>query len=183
MLALNHRAVAWMERISARPYPFEKIDFLLAPAFPFGGMEHPGAIFYNENSFIFRERPTTPPARPLLDDLHEVAHQWFGDLVTMQWFDDLWLKEGFATYMAAKAQYALDSTGGCLEDLLSAEQARGLRRRPDVRHQLALAELDNLDQAKSNYGAIVYNKAPERAQAAQLSRGRGRVSEAGFANF
>ena len=64
----THRALAWMERYFGRPYPFEKFDFVLAPAFPFGGMEHPGAVFYNEDGFIFRERPTLPrTARPLFD--------------------------------------------------------------------------------------------------------------------
>ena len=60
LLALNQRALDWMERYFGRPYPFEKFDFVLAPAFPFGGMEHPGAVFYNEDRFIFRERPTLP---------------------------------------------------------------------------------------------------------------------------
>ena len=141
LLALNHRAVTWMESYFGRPYPFEKMDFLLAPAFPFGGMEHPGAIFFNENSFIFRERPTTARRIGRFSTiLHEVAHQWFGDLVTMRWFDDLWLKEGFATYMAAKAQFALDSTTGAWKTFLSVEQAGGVRRRPDRGHELALAE-------------------------------------------
>ncbi len=77
LLALNHRALGWMERYFARPYPFEKFDFVLAPAFPFGGMEHPGAIFYNEDQFIFRERPTLPRQLGRFSTiLHEVAHQW-----------------------------------------------------------------------------------------------------------
>ena len=77
LLALNQRALTWMERYFARPYPFEKLDFVLAPAFPFGGMEHPGAIFYNEDRFIFRERPTMPRVLGRYSTiLHEVAHQW-----------------------------------------------------------------------------------------------------------
>ena len=161
LLALNHKAITWMEGYFNRAYPFEKFDFLLAPAFPFGGMEHPGAIFYNENSFIFRERPTlTRRIGRFSTILHEVAHQWFGDLVTMQWFDDLWLKEGFATYMAAKAQDSLDSSSGAWKTFYQGnkpsaygvDQTRGTN---SLWQQLA-----NLDQAKSNYGAIVYNKAP-----------------------
>ena len=86
---------------------------MLAPAFPFGGMEHPGAVFYSEDGFIFRERPTLPRRLGRLSTiLHEVAHQWFGDLVTMRWFDDLWLKEGFATFMAAKALATLEPEAG-----------------------------------------------------------------------
>jgi aminopeptidase N len=161
LLALTHRAVSWMESYFGIPYPFEKVDFLLAPAFPFGGMEHPGAIFFNENSFIFRERPTL--ARRLgrfSTILHEVAHQWFGDLVTMQWFDDLWLKEGFATYMAAKAQYSLDSTTGAWKTFYQGNKPAAYNVDQTTGTNSLWQKLDNLDQAKSNYGAIVYNKAP-----------------------
>jgi aminopeptidase N len=161
LLALNHRAVAWMETYFARPFPFEKMDFLLAPAFPFGGMEHPGAIFFNENSFIFRDRPTTARRIGRFSTiLHEVAHQWFGDLVTMRWFDDLWLKEGFATYMAAKAQFALDSTGGAWKTFYQSNKPAAYGVDQTAGTNSLWQKLANLDQAKSNYGAIVYNKAP-----------------------
>lgn len=161
LLALNQRAISWMEGYFARPYPFEKFDFLLAPAFPFGGMEHPGAIFYNENSFIFRERPTlTRRIGRFSTILHEVAHQWFGDLVTMRWFDDLWLKEGFATYMAAKAQYSLDSTTGAWKTFYQGNKPSAYNVDQTTGTNSLWQQLANLDQAKSNYGAIVYNKAP-----------------------
>ena len=161
LIAANARGLAWLERYFARPYPFGKFDFVLAPAFPFGGMEHPGAIFYNEESFIYRERPTlTQRLGRTATIYHEVAHQWFGDLVTMKWFDDLWLKEGFATYMAAKMQDALDPSSQAWKTFY-------LRNKP-VAYAVDASEgttpiwqqLANLDQAKSNYGAIVYNKAP-----------------------
>ena len=161
IIVANDVAARWLESYFARPFPFKKLDVLLAPAFPFGGMEHPGAIFYNEDRFIFRERPTLPQRLGRTATIyHEVAHQWFGDLVTMRWFDDLWLKEGFATYIAAKMQASLDTSSGVWKTFY-------LRNKP-----LAYAvdatrgttpvwqSLDNLDQAKSNYGAIVYNKAP-----------------------
>ena len=161
LLALNHRALAWMERYFARPYPFEKFDFVLAPAFPFGGMEHPGAIFYNEDRFIFRERPTLPRQLGRFSTiLHEVAHQWFGDLVTMKWFDDLWLKEGFATYLAAKALADLDSTSGAWKAFYLGNKPAAYGVDQTAGTTPLWQQLDNLDQAKSNYGAIVYNKAP-----------------------
>jgi aminopeptidase N len=161
LLAMNLAALDWMERYFARPYPFAKFAFLLAPAFPFGGMEHPGAVFYNEDRFIFRERPTLPQRLGRFSTiLHEVAHMWFGDLVTMQWFDDLWLKEGFATYMAAKALADLDSTSGAwMTFYLANKPAAYAVDATDGTTPLWQA-LDNLDQAKSTYGAIVYNKAP-----------------------
>ncbi len=161
IVALNRRALSFLEEYFGIPYPFGKLDMLLAPAFPFGGMEHPGAIFYNEDRLIFRERPTVNQllARNALI-YHEVAHQWFGDLVTMAWFDDLWLKEGFATYMAAKMQEALDPGS-------DAWKTFHLRNKPPAYAVDATAgttpiwqELANLDQAKSTYGPIVYNKAP-----------------------
>jgi aminopeptidase N len=161
LLALNHRALRWMESYFDRPYPFEKFDFVLAPAFPFGGMEHPGAIFFNENSFIFRERPTTARRIGRFSTiLHEVAHQWFGDLVTMRWFDDLWLKEGFATYMAAKAQFALDSSSGAWKTFYQSNKPAAYGVDQTAGTNSLWQRLANLDQAKSNYGAIVYNKAP-----------------------
>jgi len=157
----NDRGLRWLEQYFAYRYPFGKLDVLLAPAFPFGGMEHPGAIFYSEERFIFREPPTIPQRLGRTATIyHEVAHQWFGDLVTMRWFDDLWLKEGFATYMAAKMQASMDPASDAWKTFY-------LRNKPAA-YAVDVTEgttpvwqgLANLDQAKSNYGAIVYNKAP-----------------------
>ncbi len=161
LLALNARALAWMERYFDRPYPFEKYDFVLAPAFPFGGMEHPGAVFYSEDRFIFRERPTVPRRLARFSTiLHEVAHMWFGDLVTMRWFDDLWLKEGFATYMAAKALADLDTASGAWKTFYLANKPLAYGVDQTTGTVPLWQDLANLDQAKSNYGPIVYNKAP-----------------------
>lgn len=161
LIATNARAIAWLETYTARKFPFQKFDFLLAPAFPFGGMEHPGAVFYNEESFIYREPPTRNQLLGREATIyHEVSHQWFGDLVTMQWFDDLWLKEGFATYIAAVMQDDLSPGANAwrtfyLRNKPVAYATDASRGTTPVWQSLA-----NLDQAKSNYGAIVYNKAP-----------------------
>ena len=161
LLALNQQALDWMERYFGRPFPFEKFDFVLAPAFPFGGMEHPGAVFYNEDRFIFRERPTLPQQLNRFSTiLHEVAHQWFGDLVTMRWFDDLWLKEGFATFMAAKALAEIDPGADAWKTFYLGNKPPAYAVDQTAGTRPLWQELANLDQAKSNYGAIVYNKAP-----------------------
>ncbi len=161
LLVLNQRALDWMERYFGRAFPFEKFDFVLAPAFPFGGMEHPGAVFYNEDRFIFRERPTLPQRLARFSTiLHEVAHQWFGDLVTMRWFDDLWLKEGFATFMAAKALADIDPSADAWKTFYLGNKPQAYAVDQTAGTRPLWQELDNLDQAKSNYGAIVYNKAP-----------------------
>ncbi len=161
LIAMNTQALRWLGDWFGVSYPFDKYDFLLAPVFPFGGMEHPGAVFYNEQSFIFRERPTVSQTLGRQATIfHEVAHQWFGDYVTMRWFDDLWLKEGFATYMAAKMQAAIAPAATPWKTFY-------LRNKPVAYGTDATAgttpvwqQLDNLEQAKSNYGPIVYNKAP-----------------------
>ncbi len=161
LLALNHRALDWMERYFGRPYPFEKYDFVVAPAFPFGGMEHPGAVFYSEDRFIFRERPTLPRRLARFSTiLHEAAHQWFGDLVTMRWFDDLWLKEGFASFMAAKALADIDPKADAWKTFYLGNKPPAYAVDQTAGTRPLWQELGNLDQAKSNYGAIVYNKAP-----------------------
>jgi aminopeptidase N len=161
LLALNMRALDWLEEYFATPFPFAKYDMVLAPAFPFGGMEHPGAVFYNEDTFIFRERPTLPQRLGReATTYHEVAHQWFGDLVTMRWFDDLWLKEGFATYMAAKMQNALSPDANAWKTFYLRNKPTAYAVDATTGTTPVWQELDNLDQAKSNYGAIVYNKAP-----------------------
>jgi aminopeptidase N len=153
-------ALGSLERYFGIAYPFQQFQYMLSPAFPFGGMEHPGVTMFNEESFIYREPPTLNQRLGRRATIyHEVAHQWFGDYVTMRWFDDLWLKEGFATYMAAKMQE--------MEHLPNPWMSFYLRNKPAAYDVDVTAgttpiwqQLANLDQAKSNYGAIVYNKAP-----------------------
>ncbi len=183
LLALNHRALDWMERWFGRPYPFEKFDFVLAPAFPFGGMEHPGAVFYSEDGFIFRERPTLPRRLARFSTiLHEVAHQWFGDLVTMRWFDDLWLKEGFATFMAAKALAELEPRADAWKTFYLGNKPSAYAVDQTAGTRPLWQALGNLDQAKSNYGAIVYNKAPAVLRQLEYLVGQG-AFQAGVRRF
>jgi aminopeptidase N len=158
---LHTRALAWLEDYTGVPYPFGKFDIVMIPSFQFGGMEHAGAIFYNQGNQILDESATQ---NQLLDRAstiaHETAHMWFGDLVTMKWFNDVWMKEVFANFMAAKivnpsfpdvnhdlrfllahypAAYSVDRTAG----------TNPIRQR-----------LSNLDEAAQLYGPIIYQKAP-----------------------
>lgn len=160
-IATNRAAVRWLADWFGVPFPFAKLDILLAPAFPFGGMEHVGAIFYNEDRFVFREPPTLPQRLGRDQTIyHEVSHQWFGDLVTMRWFDDLWLKEGFASYMAARVQVDLQPDSNAWTTFLLSTKMPAYRADASSGTQPLWQSLDNLDAAKSNYGPIVYNKAP-----------------------
>ena len=100
---LHAAALAWLEEYTGIPYPFGKFDFVAIPSFQFGGMEHPGAILYNASSLLLEESATQNQILGRASLIaHETSHMWFGDLVTMRWFDDVWMKEVFASFMAAK---------------------------------------------------------------------------------
>jgi len=158
---MHHRSVKWLSAYFDYDYPFQKLDIVLAPGFPYTGMEHAGAIFYRETALVIDHRPTQGELTLRSSVIyHEVSHQWFGNLVTMKWFDDLWLKEGFATFMG----YTL------LENLEPGKRA-WLRFHQRVKPRAysidatsgttpVYQKLGNLADAKSAYGAIVYNKAP-----------------------
>ena len=155
----------WLEDYTDIPYPFAKYSFIILPGFQYGGMEHTGATLYNDTRMFLSEHPTLDEelARAKLI-AHETAHMWFGDYVTMDWFNDVWTKEVFANYFAA-----------CITEPLF----------PNVNHSLnwmktytsaSLAEdrtpgsnsirqpLDNLRNAGLIYGNIIYNKAPVMMQ-------------------
>ncbi len=158
---ITARGMAWLTDFFQQPFPFTKYDIVLIPGFPFGGMEHAGATFLREDGVLFRSAPTAADrfGRDILT-LHELTHQWFGDLVTMRWFDDLWLKEGFAQYMAYSAQNALQPNSGAwkhfYEDIKPL--AYGIDETPGTTP--IFQDIPNLKDAKSAYGAIVYQKAP-----------------------
>ncbi len=171
VLRLNREATAYFERYFARKFPFAKYDLVLLPEFPYGGMEHAGATFLNEERVLF---PAPPSATDLLRRaqliFHETSHQWFGDLVTMRWFDDLWLKEGFANFMAAKATEALlpefDAWTAFHALKTSAVRTDATRGTTAIRYPLK-----NLADAKSAYGAIVYSKGPAVLRQAEFYLG------------
>ena len=81
-------------------YPFDKYDTVFCPEFNFGAMENPGCVTFNENShLLYRASNITAKTYRAYTTLHELSHMWFGNLVTMEWWDGLWLKESFASYM------------------------------------------------------------------------------------
>ena len=158
---LHAAALDWLEGYTGIEYPYQKFGFVLIPAHPYSGMEHVGAIQYRASTLFLEEAPSdTQLLRRAALIAHEAAHMWFGDLVTMRWFNDVWTKEVFANLMAGKivnpsfpninhelnflvrhypAAYSVDRTSG----------ANPIRQ-----------HLPNLNEAGQMYGAIIYNKAP-----------------------
>jgi aminopeptidase N len=145
----------------AQPFPFPKYDMVMIPGFAYGGMEHAGATFLREESILFRTAPTHSDRlnRDILL-LHELTHQWFGDLTTMRWFDDLWLKEGFAQYMAYNALNALKPDENVWKRFYQAIKPAAYAIDSTPGTTPIYQEIPNLKDAKSAYGAIVYSKAP-----------------------
>jgi aminopeptidase N len=158
---LHARALAWLEGYTAIDYPWGKFDFVLIPSFQFGGMEHAGAIFYDAADLLLDESATQNQLLERASVIaHETAHMWFGDLVTMRWFDDVWLKEVFANFMAAKiVNPSFPELNHELRFLLAhhpgAYQVDRTAGTNPIRQPLA-----NLDDAGQMYGAIIYQKAP-----------------------
>ena len=107
---LEHTAelVTGLERYFGRPYPFAKLDVIAAVDFSAGAMENAGAIVYREQSILIGEgAPLDQKRSVLVTHTHELSHQWFGDLVTPAWWDDIWLNESFATWMSYRTLNAL----------------------------------------------------------------------------
>lgn len=170
---LHQQALEYLEEYTAYAFPFQKLDFAAIPGFQYGGMEHVGAIQYRENA-LFLDPSSTENQKLGRAKLiaHETAHMWFGDLVTMDWFNDVWMKEVFANFMADKIVNPAF---------------------PDINHQLAFMithypnaygedrtlgtnpirqALENLNNAGSLYGSIIYNKAPIMMRQLELVLGK-----------
>lgn len=183
LVTMHGEGLRWLATQFGVPYPFGKLDLVLLPGFPYGGMEHAGAIFYRETALLFDHAPTDGElVRRSTLVYHELSHQWFGNLVTMRWFDDLWLKEGFATFLGYQALEALEPERKAWLRFLQRVKPRAYEVDGTPGTTPVFQVLQNLADAKSAYGAIVYNKAP--AMLRQLHEQLGaKVFQSGLKRF
>ena len=158
IFVVTKQGFAFFEEVFARPYPFGKYDQLFVPEFNAGAMENAGSVTFLED-YLFRSRVTDAAYESRAGTiLHEMAHMWFGDLVTMRWWDDLWLNESFATYMANLATVEAtrwphawttfaneEKTWACRQDQLS------------TTHPIA-ADIIDLEAVETNFDGITYAK-------------------------
>ncbi|MEO0339235.1 MAG: nucleoside transporter C-terminal domain-containing protein, partial [Bacteroidota bacterium] len=158
---LHAQSIDWMEDYTGMEMPFQKFDFALIPGFQYGGMEHIGAIFYRESSLMLDEDPTENRLLGRASLIaHETSHMWFGDLVTMDWFNDVWLKEVFANFLAAKiVNPGFPEIDHDLRFLFAHVPSALGEDRTEGSHPIQ-QELDNLKNAGTLYGRIIYQKAP-----------------------
>ncbi|MHA5283661.1 aminopeptidase N [Corynebacterium sp. CQ3829_602738] len=142
-----------------RTYPFgDKYDQVFCPEYNMGAMEHVGCVTYRDE-YIFTSEPTPYRLERRNDTiLHEMAHMWFGDLVTMQWWDDLWLNESFATWSAATAQTAIGEYADAWTTFASVEKAWAYQQdQLPSTHPIA-ADAPDIETAEQNFDGITYAK-------------------------
>ncbi len=154
-------ALEWQEDFTGVPYPFAKYDVIILPGFQYGGMEHTGATLYADRRMFLDEHSTLNErlGRSALI-AHETSHMWFGDYVTMRWFDDVWTKEVFANYFASRIVEPLypdvNHRLNFIRDYIPASYSEDRTAGANPIKQ----ELDNLRNAGLVYGNIIYDKSP-----------------------
>lgn len=153
------QSLARLEKYFGLPYPYEKLDLVAVPDFEAGAMENAGAVFFRETLLLVDNATISLAEKKRVAEViaHELAHMWFGNLVTMKWWDDLWLNEAFATWMAFK-----------VVDEWKPEWRMWNNFEPHRAAALALdalsnthpvyADVENAAQATENFDAITYEK-------------------------
>jgi aminopeptidase N/puromycin-sensitive aminopeptidase len=142
------------------PYPLKKLDLIALPDFEAGAMENFGAITYRETDLLLDPKTASVGAKKTVAIVvaHEMAHQWFGDLVTMQWWDNLWLNEGFATWMETKAVAKMHPEWNIDQGVvLDEDDTLNLDAQPTTR--AIRAKADTPDEINQIFDGISYGKA------------------------
>jgi aminopeptidase N len=144
------------------PYPLPKMDMIAGPGSSqfFGAMENWGAIFYFERILLVDPKYQTENQKQDIFNVvaHEMAHQWFGDLVTMNWWDDLWLNEGFASWMASKVSGDLNPMWGATSQTLAFDRQSATTRDARVTTHPIIQHVETVDEISTAFDDITYRK-------------------------
>ncbi|WP_434812179.1 aminopeptidase N [Microbacterium sp. bgisy189] len=140
------------------PYPFEKYDQLFVPEFNAGAMENAGAVTFTE-TYVFRSKVTDAvKERRVVTILHELAHMWFGDLVTMKWWNDLWLNESFAEWASTIATAEATEWTEAWTTFNAMEKTWAYRQDQLPSTHPVVAEINDLEDVQVNFDGITYAK-------------------------
>ncbi len=160
IFAVTRQGFDWFEEKFAHPYPFAKYDQLFVPEFNAGAMENAGAVTLRDQ-YVFRSKVTDSTYELRAETiLHELAHMWFGDLVTMEWWNDLWLNESFATYTSIACQAHAPGSQWPQSWTTFANTMKTWAYRQDQlpsTHPI-MAEINDLDDVLVNFDGITYAK-------------------------
>ncbi len=149
---------AFFEEQFNYPYPFDKYDQLFVPEDNMGAMENIGAVTFTE-AYVFRSQVTDAMReRRVVTILHELAHMWFGDLVTMRWWNDLWLNESFAEYMSTLGVAEATEWTGCWTTFAASEKSWAYRQDQLPSTHPIVAEINDLEDVLVNFDGITYAK-------------------------
>ncbi len=159
IFTITKQGMEFFESAFDYPYPFGKYDQLFVPEFNAGAMENPGAVTFHEDHYIFRSRVTDTAYEVRANTiLHEMAHMWFGDLVTMKWWDDLWLNESFAEWAAHHAAERATRFTHAWAGFANQRKAWAYRQdQLPSTHPIA-ADMVDLDAVYTNFDGITYAK-------------------------
>ncbi|MCR4583110.1 MAG: aminopeptidase [Prevotella sp.] len=154
-------ALKWLENYTGITCPFAEYGLVILPGYQFGGMEHPGAIQVNDRRIFLEENPTQEEELSRMELIaHETAHLWFGDVVSLKWFEDVWMKEVFANFMASKITRRQFNKVDHTLNFIRTYQTRAIAiDRTEGTHPIA-QQLANLNHASLLYDNIIYDKAP-----------------------
>jgi len=158
LFEITKQGFDFYHRVFDYRYPFGKYDQLFVPEFNAGAMENAGAVTFLED-YVFRAKVTEARRERRAETiLHEMAHMWFGDLVTMRWWDDLWLNESFATYMSVLAQVTSTRFTNGWTTFANAEKGWAYRQDQLSSTHPIVADAVDMDAVRTNFDGITYAK-------------------------
>ncbi|MBN2177292.1 MAG: aminopeptidase N [Demequinaceae bacterium] len=158
ILDVTQKGFDFYEELFEMPYPFPKYDQIFVPEFNAGAMENAGCVTFTED-YVFRSKvPEARRERRVVTVLHELSHMWFGDLVTMKWWDDLWLNESFAEYVSTLATAETIQGPAAWTTFNSLEKAWAYRQDQLPSTHPIVATINDLEDVEVNFDGITYAK-------------------------